>query len=486
MVLELGTSYANSGRSAAIAFGGSAAFAALVVVGLTWGAPKAAAIPSFARQTGQPCATCHNGAFPQLTPFGRMFKLQGYTSGGTRCRDGVSETGQANPLPQIPVSVMNVTTFTHTKAGQADDPTDRKGDPNGLKRNDNLMAQDTSIFFGGQIYCNLGAFVQATYDRASDSAFLDNTDIRYANTYRLSGHDLLVGVSINNNPSVEDVWNTSPAWRIPGGGWIGSAFAPGPRAPFIEGLGGKVAGASTYVFLDNTFYAAVGAYKNFDARTLQFLGQGNPSIDINGLAPYWRFAMEKNWGNYSFMVGTFGMQASYLPDVTQLSPYDKTTNVGYDAQVQYLTDKHFLTGRISYTKEWNRLDGSQSIGASTNAKNYFNSLVISGTYAYDARYSITLGYFNTTGSIDLGPGGPGDVSYWGSHSGAPKTVGQVLDIGYSPFSRGGPDVWPWLNTRVGVQVWHYDKIDGAKFNYDGNGRNAKDDDTIMLYAWSAF
>ena len=35
-------------------------------------------IPSFSRQTKLPCSACHYG-FPQLTPFGRLFKLNGYT-----------------------------------------------------------------------------------------------------------------------------------------------------------------------------------------------------------------------------------------------------------------------------------------------------------------------------------------------------------------------------------------------------------------------
>jgi hypothetical protein len=39
---------------------------------------SAQAIPSFAAQTGQPCAACHVGAFgPQLKPYGRDFKLHG-------------------------------------------------------------------------------------------------------------------------------------------------------------------------------------------------------------------------------------------------------------------------------------------------------------------------------------------------------------------------------------------------------------------------
>src|SRR5260370_26644896 len=39
------------------------------------------ALPLYARQTGQPCAACHT-AFPELTPFGRRFKLGAYNLGG--------------------------------------------------------------------------------------------------------------------------------------------------------------------------------------------------------------------------------------------------------------------------------------------------------------------------------------------------------------------------------------------------------------------
>ena len=45
----------------------------------------AQALPSFARQTGQPCGTCHTD-FPALTPYGRRFKLLGYTTGGGEFR----------------------------------------------------------------------------------------------------------------------------------------------------------------------------------------------------------------------------------------------------------------------------------------------------------------------------------------------------------------------------------------------------------------
>ena len=57
---------------------------------------SASALPVFARQTGQNCVACHaGGQFPELTPYGRMFKLTGYTI-GTRT---------------VPLSVMAVGTY---------------------------------------------------------------------------------------------------------------------------------------------------------------------------------------------------------------------------------------------------------------------------------------------------------------------------------------------------------------------------------------
>src|SRR6516225_2969052 len=61
------------------------------------------ALPSYARQTGQQCAACHNG-FPELTPYGRQFKLNGYTW-----------TGGTSDLP--PIAAMTIPTFTNVRKG---------------------------------------------------------------------------------------------------------------------------------------------------------------------------------------------------------------------------------------------------------------------------------------------------------------------------------------------------------------------------------
>jgi hypothetical protein len=55
-----------------------------------------------------------------------------------------------------------------------------------------------------------------------------------------------------------------------------------------------------------------------------------------------------------------------------------------------------------------------------------------------------------------------------------------------PFSHGGPALWPWLNLKLGVQYVWYDKFDGGRTNFDGAGRNAHDNNTLLVFAWLAF
>src|SRR5512143_2240267 len=129
----------RDGDGAVGAVGGSTFLALLLVGAGVLLAPKpASAIPSFARQTGQPCSTCHS-AFPQLTPYGRRFKLEGYTAGGTRC--GPAEDLAEREL-QIPIAGMSVPNFTHINKKL--DPADT---PKGFSTNDNTFVEESSIFY---------------------------------------------------------------------------------------------------------------------------------------------------------------------------------------------------------------------------------------------------------------------------------------------------------------------------------------------------
>ncbi|HXQ20342.1 MAG TPA: hypothetical protein VN812_01625, partial [Candidatus Acidoferrales bacterium] len=52
---------------------------AVLTIGLMLPVDPAHAVPSFARQTGLACSSCHT-TFPELNAFGRAFKMHGYTT----------------------------------------------------------------------------------------------------------------------------------------------------------------------------------------------------------------------------------------------------------------------------------------------------------------------------------------------------------------------------------------------------------------------
>jgi hypothetical protein len=149
------------------------------------GVGPADALPSYARQTGQPCAACHT-AFPELTPFGRRFKIGGYTMGGGDWKGP-------------PVAMMYMPSFTHTQSDQDTPPAP------GLHTNDNLVSQQVWGFIAGQLFGNLGSFIQITGDpTVAGTAFVDASDVRYADTLKLFGQDTIWGIDANNTPTVED------------------------------------------------------------------------------------------------------------------------------------------------------------------------------------------------------------------------------------------------------------------------------------------
>jgi hypothetical protein len=166
------------------------------------------AVPSFARQTGLSCEGCHT-VFPELTPFGRAFKLNGYLIDNLPQVKGITSDNKdallLNWLP--PLSIMFQTSYTSTSKALPD--------PVGgnTQNGQVLFPQQASLFYAGRIAPNIGGFIQMTYASDSGTFGWDNTDIRFADHANVSGKDLTWGVSFNNNPTVQDVWNSTPAWR---------------------------------------------------------------------------------------------------------------------------------------------------------------------------------------------------------------------------------------------------------------------------------
>ena len=110
-------------------------------------------LPSYARQTGLACSACHY-QFLTLTPFGRKFKLNGYTltNLASIIEKDSTNGGRLSLSPFSMLSAMVTAGVTHTK----DDLPDTQ---NGAA----ALPQELSGFLAGRISSKIGMFSQFTY-----------------------------------------------------------------------------------------------------------------------------------------------------------------------------------------------------------------------------------------------------------------------------------------------------------------------------------
>src|SRR5579863_7831957 len=98
---------------------------------------NANAVPSFARQTGLSCNVCHSNP-PELTAFGRNFKLKGYVLTDMTATDKVGNTKDLLLSRYIPLSVMMLLSNTSFQATQP-----------GTQNNTAGFPQQLSLFLAG-------------------------------------------------------------------------------------------------------------------------------------------------------------------------------------------------------------------------------------------------------------------------------------------------------------------------------------------------
>lgn len=420
----------------------------------------ARAVPAFAVKTGQRCSTCHIGGFgPQLTPFGRAFKLGGYTL----------DAGNS----VFPVSAMAVASYLKTAKDQTEPPAPH------YSVNDNLTLDEASVFVAGGIGDHLGGFMQFTYSGVDRHFSWDNIDVRLTDHETLDGNDLQLGLSFNNNPGIQDAWNSLPAWGFP---YTDSDLAPAPAAGtiFDGGLGQTVLGTTAYVFLNQSMYAEAGVYWTPSNRFLSAFGSDFGPGPINGVAPYVRLAYQKDFGDQNFQVGAFGFFPKLYPGGDKSAgTADTYSDIGIDGSYQFLGDtENIATVNFRYTHENQGLGASQVLELTTNRKNTLDDFRLDASYYWHAMIGGTVQWFNTWGSTD-------ELLYADSANFKPDSSGFRFQLDVTPW---GTDVSPLgerFNMRIGLQFTHYTKFDGAGKNYDGSGRNASDNDTLRLFTWFA-
>ena len=419
-------------------------------------------LPSFSRQTHLACSACHY-QFPQLTPFGRQFKLNGYTLSGLPeiSQKDSSERQTLKLSPISPVAAMVVISLTHVG----------KTVP-GTSNGDVLFPTQLSLFYAGELTPKVGAFIQLTYAAPDAAIGLDNVDLRFADRTKLADKSLLYGISFENNPTVQDPWNTVPAWGFP---FMASVVAPAPAAaPLIEGaLAQQVAGLGAYGLWNDLVYAEFTGY----ARAPQGVAYPIDSTTTGlpgSFSPYWRLALQHQWGKDYLMVGTFGMQSSLYPNALT-GPSNRYTDIAGDVQYEHRIGDGVLIGRFTYINERQTLDASVANGTADNLNNTLNTWRLNASYDPSLALGFSLGAFGTTGTTDaaLYPAAP--VS--GSATGSPNSSGFIGEFDYNP----------WQNTRLAIQYIGYTKFNGGSASYDGTTtRTAMNNNTLYLYLWMAF
>ena len=463
-------------------------------------APRpASATPGFARQTGISCQACHT-VFPELTPFGRKFKLNAYVFTNVKQIEASDEQSQRtlslSDLPPLSVQLQ----ASNTTLGRGIPDAGVAGDLS--QKNSTQFPQALSLFYTGKISDNLGAFLQLTWNPSSNAVGIDNSDLRFANHASFDSigvPDFIYGISLNNNPTSQDVWNSTPAWGYPF--ILSSVGVPPVTKALLDGqLAQESVGLSAYLFLFEHLYVEAGGYRSAQTSFTNATTGGPGPLDstsplarISGTAaPYWRVAWEQDWDNHALSVGTYGISAQvHPPGIGESGPTNRFTDVALDAQYQYITDAHIVSATATWIHEFRTFN---NVGLADHTHDWLDTARVTGSYFFKRKIGGSAQFFSTTGSRDFtlycspqtfatapspacpgaGTGTPSQLL--GSANGQPTTQGATFEIDYLP----------WLNTKIGLQYTAYAKFNGRSHNYDGFGRNASDNNLLYVYIWTAF
>ena len=445
------------------------------------------ALPSFTEQTQQPCASCHLN-FGELTPVGRKFKLMGYARGNR----------------VTPLSVNGTVSLTKISN------TDSSVDPSvSLPKNGKVLPEELNVFVAGKITDQVGSNLKLTANainttplfassgvqtgtKVGKDVFLDNSEIRFAQSGQLNKTPMVWGVTLNNAPSTQDLWSTTPGHGFPYrtssllNAWGMGQF--GPASMIDGGVNSQVLGVGMFAMLDDVWYAELTSYHGSKTAipALEVANASNAVSTSNN--PYWRLAWNPVVGANSWMVGAFGMVSKLSRDrLVTGSSSGKYTDIGIDAQYQFITPSHSWSAQASLIQEkadWSARGVGTNHDAQVSTLNTFKTKV---TYDFARTYGATWFGFASNGSTDS--------LYWAysatattgacnqnsstlaycSSNGIPNTAGQGFEIYYAPV--------PQL--RINLQQTYYRSFLGGRTfidNTSGNSRAASDNNLTYLYA----
>jgi hypothetical protein len=434
------------------------------------------AVPSFAAQTGMPCKMCHIGALgPQLTPYGRNFKIKGYTIAGG---EGLA-------------SQYHFALWTQEGYQNVQKPNPQATTPH-FADNNNVFFQAVSLFYSGRFTDHIGAFLQATYDNTAKVFAQDNSDIRVVGDTTVSGHDVDYGVSFNNAPGWTDPYNSNYLWGFP---YISSFLQPGPNAGTI--LAGTEQdnswGIVPYAWIDQHIFIDAGLYKSQSPWYLKTFGETYGAGSTTGVEPYVGGEYAWFWGQQNAHVGVTFFEGRYNPGLNAKGRgasgafgHDKYDDVLVHGGYQYISDEdtpvNVFTAEALFDYEHQHLEGS-SPGQPDNHLLEFSPWA---TYYYKETFGFNVKFDKIWGNHNPFLYNTGATDSTGSWKGSPNSTYWVLEADWVPFGKEDSFWRPFINAKIGLQYTIYTQFNGSSTNYDGLGHNASDNNTLFLFIWDVF
>jgi hypothetical protein len=268
--------------------------------------------------------------------------------------------------------------------------------------------------------------VQGTYSGVDKAILLDNTDMRFTTPLSIADTPLRIGTSINNGPTVQDPFNSTPVWMFP---FASSALAPTPTAQTLLGgrqLEGNSLGITVYGWYDSSLYLEAGGYETYGPTLLSWTGNALGPGSTANIAPYVRAAYQWMWNNQAAHVGALLLSANINPAISPFSADSSAgknyyTDYGLDAGYQFLGDPNIVTANLLYVHEEQNLKGSFSTGKSSQPSNALNQINANASCFYRNTYGVTFGWQYAWGTANPLLYPPAPIT--GSAKGKPNSNG---------------------------------------------------------------
>jgi len=431
------------------------------------GVAEAGAVPSFARQTGMACSMCHT-VWPELTPYGRRFKLNGYTL-TTKPADvsdylvtDSTQTTVRNVVLSYVSPLSAIVTSNYVQYARAVPSPTAKTPGSTYNTTDLTIPGSFTLMYAGRIADNIGTFTQIGWTNSTNLFSMAPSELlRYAD--HTEDRNVVWGVSLNNSLAKMDLWD-SPVHGFThnayggSGGFAGGTGGIGLKAPKTGGPGGD--GVAAFSMIGDALYVEAGAAHSDALGHGTLLNGADDAGQDSGWNPQLRVAYEWDWDKSSLMIGGQASHTDVYGPTAALNSAQSPTianqfaDFSADWQYQYIADQHLWSTSGAITTERQSLNpqyvvttagGNAPVGtaAYSNSIDYMRQVNLNAMYWYRRRYGATVSWIDNNGTHDT-------LQYGGN--GTPHNQYWTFEADYMPF----------LNVRIFAQYNAYTVVSGKE------------------------